>query len=137
MKKEKITLEYPLGTASQSILWDAISTPLGLAEWFAETVSVEDNKYTFSWEGGAEQVAYLCKLRYNEYVRFQWENDYGSEYYFELRIAVQELVGDVAIIIIDFAEEQEGKDVELLWNKQMRDFKRKYGLQEHNTPSTV
>ena len=48
MKKTKINIEYQLNSASLNVLWNSISTALGLAEWFAETVTVKGTEYTFS-----------------------------------------------------------------------------------------
>ncbi len=128
MKKEKITLEYPLRSASVGVLWNSISTPLGLTEWFAEGVTVEEDHYTFSWEGDAEETACLQKIKPNEYVQFQWEDDFGSDLFFEFRILVPELGGEVALIITDFANSNEVKDLTLLWDKHIEDLRRKYGI---------
>ena len=127
MKKEKITIEYSLKSASTSVLWNSISTPLGLAEWFAENVTVEGDKYTFSWDD-TDETAYLIKIKPNNYIRFQWENDKDSDVFFELRIVVQELGGEVALIITDFAEKNEKGDTILIWDKQVEDLRRKYGI---------
>jgi uncharacterized protein YndB with AHSA1/START domain len=128
MKKEKIAIEYPLRSASITVLWNAISAPSGLAEWFAEGVTVEGGKYIFSWEGDAENSAYVQKIKPNESIRFQWEDDKDSDAYFELCIVVPELGGEVALVVTDFAEVDEVNDVKLLWDKHIEDLRRKYGM---------
>ena len=127
MKKEKFHIEYPLKSASIAVLWNSISTPLGLAEWFAESVTVEDDMYTFSWDD-TDETAYLIKVKPSEYIRFQWEDDNGTAAFFELRIVVQELGGEVALVITDFAEKNETEDAILIWDKQVADLRRKYGI---------
>jgi len=127
MKKTEIRIEYQLKAASVNILWNSISTALGLAEWFADGVTVNNNEYTFSWEKN-EQVAFLVQTKPNVSVRFQWEEDLDTEYYFELKIEVLEVTGGLALIITDFAEKGDDEDLILLWNKQIEVLRRKTGI---------
>lgn len=127
MKKTKFTIEYPLKSASLNVLWSSISTPLGLAEWFANGVKVIDNVYSFTWEEN-KQIAILIQSKPTDFVRFQWEEDVDSEYYFELKIASIEITGDLTLIITDFAVSSEKEDLILLWNKQIEVLRRKTGI---------
>jgi len=127
MKKTKFKIEYQLKTASANILWNSISTPLGLTEWFADGVTVNDNEYTFMWDQN-EQTAYLIQSKPNVNVRFQWEEDKGSDYYFQLAITALEVTGELALVITDFAEPSEKEDLILLWNKQIEVLRRKTGI---------
>lgn len=128
MKKSKFKIEYELKSASVNVLWNSISTPLGLAEWFADGVTVnEETEYTFSWEQN-EQTAHVIGAKTNESIRFQWEEDEGTDYYFELKIAVLEVTGELALIIYDFAEQGDKEDLILLWNKQIEVLRRKSGI---------
>ena len=127
MKKTKFTIEYPLKSASLNVLWSSISTPLGLAEWFANGVKVNDNEFSFTWEEN-KQTAILIQSKPTDFVRFQWEEDVDSEYYFELKIASIEITGDLALVITDFAVSSEKDDLILLWNKQIEVLRRKTGI---------
>lgn len=127
MKRKKFSIEYPLKTASVNILWNSISTPLGLTEWFADGVTVDGNEYTFSWEQN-EQTAFLIHTKPNLSVRFQWEEDKDSDIYFELTIAVLEVTGELALTITDFAEPADKEDLIMLWNKQIEVLRRKTGI---------
>ena len=127
MKKHKFTIEVQLNSASLNVLWNSISTPLGLAEWFAEVVTVKENEYTFCWDEN-EQTALLIHSKLNNYVRFQWEEDSGSDYYFEFKITSLEITEDLALVITDFAEAGEKDDLVLLWNKQIEILRRKTGI---------
>ncbi len=127
MNKKKFNIEYPLKSASVNILWNSISTPLGLTEWFADGVTVNGNEYTFSWDQN-EQTAYMIHFKPNESVRFQWEEDDNSDIYFELKITVLEVTGELALTITDFAEPAEKEDLIILWNKQIEILKRKTGM---------
>ena len=61
-------------------------------------------------------------------MRFQWEEDVDSDYYFELRIDILEVTGELALVITDFAEKGEKEDLVLLWNKQIEILRRKTGI---------
>ena len=127
MKKTKFNIEYQLKTASINVLWNSIGTPLGLSEWFADGVTVKENEYIFSWDKN-EQTAFLIQLKHNVSISFQWEEDLDSDYYFELKIDVLEVTGDLALVITDFAEPDETEDLILLWNKQIEALRRKTGI---------
>lgn len=127
MTKIKFKIEYPLKTSSVNILWNSIGTPLGLAEWFSDGVTVKNNEYTFAWEQ-YEQTAFLIRTKQNAHIRFQWEEDKGTDYYFELTITSLEVTGELALIITDFAENGEKDDLVLLWNKQIEVLRRKTGI---------
>ena len=127
MKKTKFNIEYQLKTASINVLWNSIGTPLGLAEWFADGVTIKENEYIFSWDKN-EQTAFLIQSKPNVSISFQWEEDLDSDYYFELKIDVLEVTGDLALVITDFAEPDETEDLKLLWNKQIEALRRKTGI---------
>lgn len=127
MKKKKFTIEYPLKKGSVNILWSSISSPLGLAEWFADVVSVNNNEYTFCWEKH-EQTAFLLDIKPTKSIRFQWEEDTETCHYFEMEIHLPEVSGEPALVVTDFAEPSEKDDLILLWNKQIDDLRRKTGI---------
>jgi uncharacterized protein YndB with AHSA1/START domain len=127
MKKTKFNIEYQLKSQSINILWNAIGTPLGLTEWFSDGVTVNGSEYTFSWEKD-EQTARLLHIKHNAAIRFQWEEDKGTDYYFELSVVTLEVTAGLALIITDFAEESEKEDLILLWDKQIEQLRRKIGM---------
>jgi len=127
MKKTKFTIEYPLKTASLNVLWNSIATPLGLAEWFADGVTVNGNNYIFTWDDN-DQTATLVQSKLNSFIRFQWEEDVNSEFFFEFRIESMEVTGNLEIIITDFTEPSEKEDLIMLWNKQIEVLRRKTGI---------
>ena len=128
--KTKYELEYTLNT-SASMLFNRISTPEGLSEWFADDVNLQNGIYTFIWEG-IENVASVVQKKSNKFIRFHWEDDEEddarSDLYFEFRIHTDELTGDVALMITDFAEEEEKDDAIDLWDTQISELKHAIGL---------
>ncbi len=123
--KEKIELEYII-KASPSILYNRLSTPSGLSEWFSDDVNVKGDLFSFIWEG-AEQVAELVSKKMNKNIRFHWIDDDDDDSYFEFTIHVDDLTGETALMIIDFAEEDEKEDSIELWNQQIDLLKRCLG----------
>jgi uncharacterized protein YndB with AHSA1/START domain len=127
--KIKYELEYTFNT-SPNILFSRLSTPEGLSEWFADNVNLRRDKFTFIWEG-TEQEASVIQKKTNKYIRFHWEDeeeDVNEEYYFEFRIDTDELTGDVALMITDFADEDERDDAVDLWDSQISELKHALGL---------
>ncbi|MBN1252264.1 MAG: SRPBCC domain-containing protein [Bacteroidales bacterium] len=128
MEKIKFQLEFTFNT-SPKLLYSRFSTPSGLAEWFADDVRLKSKDFTFFWDG-SEQTAKLLMKKSNEYIRFKWEDDDEDdiESYFEFKITTDELTNDVALIITDFAEEDEIEDSKDLWDQQINNLKRAIGL---------
>jgi uncharacterized protein YndB with AHSA1/START domain len=122
----KLVLEYTLN-CSPKVLFSRLSTPDGLGEWFAEKVDADGDLFTFYWDN-SESKARLSAIKENKLVRFEWagmENEESN--YFEFRINIEELTGDLALIITDFAEEDEKEDSISLWDSQITDLKRLLG----------
>jgi hypothetical protein len=83
--------------------------------------------YTFFWEG-SEEKAELIRVSKNEYVRFKWVEDEDPSTYFELAIKIDGITKDVAIIVTDFADDQEEVEENiLLWESQINDLRRVIG----------
>lgn len=104
-----------------------LSTPGGLSEWFADDVNVQGSQFVFIWDG-AEEFAELTNKKENKYVRFKWVDDDDEKAYFEFRINIDELTGDVALVITDFANDDEIEDSMELWDSQISELKHVLGL---------
>ncbi len=124
----KYELEYTLN-CSPKVLFSRLSTPEGLSEWFADNVTVDNNLFSFHWNK-AEFKARLSAVKENKLVRFDW-TEVGEDKetnYFEFRIIVHDLTGDLALMITDFAEADEKDDAIYLWDTQINDLKRVLGI---------
>jgi uncharacterized protein YndB with AHSA1/START domain len=116
-EKLKFTLEYEIRSSSK-ILYNYISQPNGLSEWFADDVKVKDQIFTFIWDDGEEQKAKMLSFKENKMVKFHWVDDEPYTY-FELEIVKDELTNDVALVITDFALSENLKDRQMIWNVQI------------------
>jgi uncharacterized protein YndB with AHSA1/START domain len=124
----KYELEYTLN-CSPKVLFSRLSTPEGLSEWFADDVTIEGNLFTFYWSK-TEFKARLESVKENKLVRFEWIDDEADKEtnYFEFKIIVHDITGDLALIITDFAEPDEKEDAIYLWDSQISDLKRLLGI---------
>ncbi len=125
MEKIKFELEIPV-SSSPKVLFDCLISPSGLSKWFADDVNIKGDTYTFFWDGD-EDEARLLKSKVGNEVRFQWEEDEGTSYFFEMAIQIDDLTKDIAIMITDFAEEDEIDEAKLLWENNVTKLKRAIG----------
>jgi uncharacterized protein YndB with AHSA1/START domain len=123
-KKKKIRLEFPI-KASPALVYNCISTPSGLSQWFADDVDIYNNQYKFKW-GKDEQVAELLKKVNNRGIKFKWA-DSKPEEYFEFEIIIDELTDDVALVITDFVDPADEVNAMQLWESQVHDLKMSLG----------
>jgi len=123
--KIKYEMEFPI-QASPSLLYQYISTPSGLSEWYADDVNSRGELFTFIWDGSEEEAKLLSKKN-GERVKFRWEVDDETPYYFEIRIQVDEITKDVSIMITDFADDDEVEEGKMLWENMISDLKQVLG----------
>jgi uncharacterized protein YndB with AHSA1/START domain len=120
-EKVKYEMEFPIHV-SPSLLYQYISTPSGLSEWYADNVNSRGVDFIFIWEGSEEQAKLLGKKN-GERIKFRWDEDEGTDYYFELRIQVDEITKDVSLMVTDFAEEDEIDEGKMLWENMISSLK--------------
>ena len=122
---ERIELEYSINTIPK-ILYYRLSNPSGLEEWFANKVILKNGIYTFKWDH-SEQKAELLEKKTDEYIKFKWLES-EEDTFFEFSIHKQELTGDVALHITDYAEPEEKEDIIEMWNEQVEGLKHTLGV---------
>jgi len=122
-EKEKYEMEFEVNS-STAVLFNMISTPSGLREWFADDVNIKDDVFSFFWDGSSEDAKLLGKKK-GESVKFQWTEDAedGLKTFFEMAIKVDDLTNDVALIVTDYADEDEMDESKLLWENQIGELK--------------
>lgn len=124
-EKVKFEMEFPIHV-SPSLLYQYISTPSGMSEWYADNVNSRGEFFTFIWEGSEEKAKLLGK-KSGERIKFRWMADEGTDYFFELRIQVDEITKDVSLMITDFAEEDEVDEGKMLWENMISELKQILG----------
>ena len=66
--KKSFSIEYDFH-ASPQLLFQYLSTPSGLSEWFADNVNSRGESFTFIWDD-SEEEALLLQKKNNEKVSF-------------------------------------------------------------------
>ncbi len=123
-KKVLYTLEYPI-RCSPSILYEFLSSPAAMQEWFADVVDERDGVYSFSWNG-TEEKAELLDKELDKFIRFRW-NYQAKDEYFEFEIDKSEVTNQTILVIKDFAEKKDIKDQSQLWEYQIKDLFHRLG----------
>ncbi len=124
MSRQLYTLEFPV-RCSPSILYEFLSTPAGLGEWFADKVDERDNIFYFGWNGSFDKAEVLEKED-GKFIRFRWLHGAKDEY-FEFAIDKSEITNQTILVVKDFAEKKEIKDQALLWDHQVKDLFHRLG----------
>ena len=126
-QKVRYEIEFPINSSPQ-LLYQYISTPSGLSEWFADNVNSRGEYFTFIWNDSQEK-ARLASKKSGEKVKFKWvdENNKDTEYFFELHILEDDITKDVSLMVIDFAYKDEVNEATQLWENQISDLKHLIG----------
>ncbi|MFZ4752629.1 MAG: START-like domain-containing protein [Chitinophagaceae bacterium] len=123
-KREKYSMEFQV-RCSPAILYEFLSTPSGLGEWFADKVKQKENRFQFLWKGSVEE-AEMIAAEENEYVVYRWDWMDEQEY-FEFRIEKSPVTNETLLTVTDFADKKEIADQERLWEVQIHDLKHRIG----------
>jgi uncharacterized protein YndB with AHSA1/START domain len=126
MNKKKImySVEFPI-RCSPAILYEFLSTPVGLQEWFADKVDQRDNTFYFTWNGSTDSAMILEHIE-NEFIRLRWDH-YTKDEFFEFGIEQSSITNETILRITDFADKADLKDQERLWSSQVSDLKHRIG----------
>ena len=105
MERVKLDLEFVI-KSSPTILFQYLSTPSGLVEWFCDDVNIKGSKsYIFLWDG-EENPAELIKKVNGKLVKFKLLNNPADEY-FQFEVTKDELTGDIGLLITDYVDADE------------------------------
>jgi uncharacterized protein YndB with AHSA1/START domain len=124
--KKKFELEFTIKT-SPKVLFSRLSTPGGLSEWFADNVTIKgQHQFSFHWDDTIQR-AEQTYIRENQAVKYEWLDE-DQPTYFEFRLRTDELTGELALIVTDFAEDSEKEEIIELWNTQISKLKHTLGI---------
>lgn len=118
-KKRLFTADYEIH-ASVKMLYPYIQTASGLAEWFADDVTISPEKvFTFVWDN-EDHKAIMSAHRTNHFTRFEFlpesDDDKADPAYFELRIEVNELTQTTFIKVSDYSDFDDLEELHDLWD---------------------
>lgn len=117
MGREKIEMEF-IFRASPAILYSFLTTPATLVRWFCDEVDIQDDVFTFSWEG-SEEVAEMVDDIEEERVRFKWADAENRAEYLEFRMYKSNITNETVMEITDFCDDDEVEEQSDYWRTQM------------------
>ncbi len=120
-EKQKIELEFTM-KSSVRILYQCLSTSSGLSEWFADDVTIKIDQAKFEWDGSVEEAKILAKKQ-DQFIRYQFLEDEGTDYFFEFTIKTDPLTGDVGLFVTDHVEADEVDEQSRLWESQINELR--------------
>jgi uncharacterized protein YndB with AHSA1/START domain len=124
MARKKFTIEY-IVRSSPSILFEFVTEPSKLAQWFSDTCDGNDTTIVFGWSGSRE-LADIVEFIEDEFVKYHWKDNKKDEF-FSFRIYKSEISFETVLEVTDFAEEKEIKDQIRLWDSQIEELKHHIG----------
>jgi uncharacterized protein YndB with AHSA1/START domain len=118
MGKYKYTTEFEI-RANNKMLFNYLVTPAGLAQWFADQVSIDDYKiFNFVWDN-QPHYARMTAQRLNRYVKFEFiseDSQPGQEPSFvEFKLDMNDLTQSSFLKITDFSDIENEEDLRELW----------------------
>ena len=122
--KEKIQMEFEF-RSSKAILFYHLSDNSGLAGWFADAVDTHEDTFFFSW-GTSKQTARRVAIKELSLVRFQWDTETDGTY-FQFEIKEDDITGDIALVVTDWANAGEKDSNIKLWESQVHDLRQLIG----------
>ncbi|MGF1639175.1 MAG: START-like domain-containing protein [Cyclobacteriaceae bacterium] len=128
MGKAKFTFEYEIN-ASRKMLYPYLSSASGLAQWFADDVTVnEDKVFNFIYDD-TDHYAKLTIQRLNNLVRFDFlkenglsETDIDADY-IEFKLETNELTQTTFLKITEFADFESPEEQEEVWTHMLNTLK--------------
>ncbi|MBS9767376.1 MAG: SRPBCC domain-containing protein [Flavobacteriaceae bacterium] len=124
--RTKFEIEYPLRT-SEKILYKRLNTASGLAEWFADNVTRNGSVFSFTWNESVQKAKQI-EYENSKKVAFQWLDGDNEGITFSFLLKTNEITNSLALIVTDFADEDEVDETIALWDKQINVLKRKLGI---------
>jgi len=119
MSKIKFVAEFEIN-ASPKMIYPFLSTAVGLKEWFAEDVNMnEDRSFGFMWDG-VQNNAMKTAQKTNQMIKFEFvssdKEDKKDVSYLDLKLEENELTQTSFLKVTDYSEAQDTKELQELWD---------------------
>ncbi len=125
MARIKYTTEFMV-RSSPAILYNFLTSGSSMAQWFCDTCDINEDVYTFGWDG-YEENAVLLETEADKYVKYRWEDAEDAEEAFEFTIYKSEISNDTVLTIVDYADDDDVEDQKLLWQSQIETLSKRIG----------
>lgn len=124
----RVDLEFTINT-SPYLLFNRLSTPSGLSEWFADNVNLSGKIFTFIWEN-TQVKAELLEKKENKSIKFRWIKEGSNpKNFFSFRLTTQDMTGEQTLQVVEQLDENEDLEEAIsLWTSQIGELKRILGV---------
>ena len=124
--KNKLVLEYIIHS-SPALLFEFITSPSGLSEWFADNVRISPEKvFTFEWDNGSHK-AMMIDHRINHFTIFEFipetAEDKKDASFFELRLELDELTQTTFLKVTDYSDFEDLAELRDIWSGLVENLK--------------
>ncbi len=118
MERVSFEMEF-LFRASPNILYKFFTVPSNIIRWFCDECSIDDEIYTFVWDGSEESAEMIDDIE-EERVRFKWLDSDDEDEYWEIRLKKSAITSETILEITDFCDDDEIEDQKRLWETQIK-----------------
>jgi uncharacterized protein YndB with AHSA1/START domain len=118
MGREKIEMEF-IFRASPAILYTFLTTPACIVRWFCDEVDIQDDVFTFVWEGSEEKADMADDIE-EERVRFKWHDADDASEYLEFKMYKSSITNETVVELTDWCDDDEAEEQKDLWETQMK-----------------
>lgn len=132
MSKKKFIIEQEVN-ASKKMLFQYLNTASGLAQWFADDVTIDENHiFTFKWDSEVHK-ARVAGHRANSYVRYEFiepgykKSAQEESWYIEFRVEENELTQSVFLKVIECSDMEDQEEQRGLWENLFDNLKETIG----------
>ncbi|MFC4872412.1 START-like domain-containing protein [Negadavirga shengliensis] len=120
MEKTKFVSDYQINT-SKKIIYPYLSTASGLSQWFADDVTINEDKiYNFVYDG-EDHYARPVIMRTNHHVKFEFFDptegpDNGMDHSFiEFKLEENELTQTFYLRVVDYGDTYSEQEQKSIW----------------------
>ena len=125
MQRVKYDMEF-IFRASPTILYQFITTPSCLVRWFCDEVDINDEIYSFVWDGSEEEAEMIDDIE-DERVRFKWMDADDPDEFLEFRMYKSDVTNETILEITDFCDDDEVDAQRDLWESQIKEMRKECG----------
>lgn len=124
MSRTKINNEF-IFRASPAILYRFITTPECLVRWFCDTVDIQEDVFTYEWQGSEESAEMIDDIE-EERIRFEWEDCEPGEYV-EYKMYKSSVTNETVLEITDFCDDDEVDEQRDYWTELVKKLRAETG----------
>jgi uncharacterized protein YndB with AHSA1/START domain len=125
MKRAKVDMEF-IFRASPTLLYQFITTPACIIRWFCDEVEINEDLYSFVWNGNIEDAEMVDDFE-DEKVRFKWLDADDDKEYFEFRMYKSDVTRETILEVTDYCDLGDEKSTKDWWSSKVSKFKQECG----------